>query len=332
MTESEKAKAYDKAIEEARNAYKDEDRHLKATLERVFPELAENKDESIRRYLLAHFSRYQAEEIFLDKISMGDIVAWLEKQKPTEKCSHELSDNESGKIRKAIENVIKNGFNQREDCHRFFDDYSKDQMLDWLEKQGEQKFIIPKFRVGDTIHKVGENTIYPMTIERISKTSYICNDERDFVNIEMQDKFELVEQKPAEWSEEDEGMLRDAIDAINATANGLSQVENSYEIIDWLKSLRPQSKQDWSEEDERIKADAIYLIAQFRKCLATDESSIELANTCTNWLKSLRPQKQWKPSDEHIKALEYQIANTGDSWQRNATKEVLGFLKQLKGE
>lgn len=41
MTEKEKTKAYDEAIERASAAHKDEDRHLKATLERIFPELKE---------------------------------------------------------------------------------------------------------------------------------------------------------------------------------------------------------------------------------------------------------------------------------------------------
>ena len=52
-----------------------------ATLEFLFPELTESEDERIRRCLLAHFSRYQPEEIFLHSITMGDIVAYLEKQK-----------------------------------------------------------------------------------------------------------------------------------------------------------------------------------------------------------------------------------------------------------
>lgn len=41
MTEKEKAKAYDEALKKASAAYKDKDRHLKATLERIFPELKE---------------------------------------------------------------------------------------------------------------------------------------------------------------------------------------------------------------------------------------------------------------------------------------------------
>ena len=47
----EKAIAYDKAIKEAAIAYKDEDKHLKATLERIFPELKESEDEKIKEQL-----------------------------------------------------------------------------------------------------------------------------------------------------------------------------------------------------------------------------------------------------------------------------------------
>lgn len=49
MTEKEKAKAYDEALKKANAAHKDEDRHLKATLERIFPELKEDDDERIKK-------------------------------------------------------------------------------------------------------------------------------------------------------------------------------------------------------------------------------------------------------------------------------------------
>ena len=49
MTENEKAKAYDEALKKASAAHKDEDRHLKATLERIFPELKEDDNERIRK-------------------------------------------------------------------------------------------------------------------------------------------------------------------------------------------------------------------------------------------------------------------------------------------
>ena len=47
MTQEEKAKAYDAALERASVAHKDEDMHLKATLERIFPELKKNDDKKM---------------------------------------------------------------------------------------------------------------------------------------------------------------------------------------------------------------------------------------------------------------------------------------------
>lgn len=49
MTEKEKLKAYDEALKKASATHKDEDRHLKAILERIFPELKEDDDERIKK-------------------------------------------------------------------------------------------------------------------------------------------------------------------------------------------------------------------------------------------------------------------------------------------
>lgn len=69
----EKAKAYDEALKEAVIAHKDEDRHLKATLERIFPELKESEDE---KWIPKEIIKYLKEK--------GDFrscwIAWLEKQ------------------------------------------------------------------------------------------------------------------------------------------------------------------------------------------------------------------------------------------------------------
>lgn len=78
MTEKEKAKAYDEALKKASAAHKDEDRHLKATLERIFPELKGSEDERIKKDLIQWIDE------FPDTIWRGhykkDIIAWLEKQ------------------------------------------------------------------------------------------------------------------------------------------------------------------------------------------------------------------------------------------------------------
>lgn len=69
----------------------------------------------------------------------------------------------------------------------------------------------PKFKVGDTIHKIGENTVFPMTIERIYDRDYVCVTEhqQSFINIESQDNYELVEQEQPEIKSYIEELLKE---------------------------------------------------------------------------------------------------------------------------
>ena len=119
MTENEKAKAYDEALKKASAAHKDEDRHLKATLERIFPELKEDDDEKIKKDLI------QWVDEFPDTIWRGhykeDIIAWLEKQGEDKKeinnfdvlpglykCIHRMFDGTpNGRLLFEIGNVYK---------------------------------------------------------------------------------------------------------------------------------------------------------------------------------------------------------------------------------
>lgn len=79
MTREQKAKAYDKAVKEASIAYKDEDKHLKATLERIFPELKESEDERIRKDII-EMLRNWASVHYITKEQFSERMAWLEKQ------------------------------------------------------------------------------------------------------------------------------------------------------------------------------------------------------------------------------------------------------------
>ena len=79
MTDKEKAKAYDEALKKASAAYKDEDRHLKATLERIFPELKESEDEKIKKAIIEFF-KSEDDNTTYSLIRKKDIIAWLEKQ------------------------------------------------------------------------------------------------------------------------------------------------------------------------------------------------------------------------------------------------------------
>ena len=117
----------------------------------------------------------------------------------------------------------------------------------------------------------------------------------------------LVEQKPAEWSDEDKSFY-DSI-MCEVIKEGMHPTP---EQANWFKLLperfNPQSKQEWSEEDEKIAKEIeeeLWYPGDFPDYPSKEEN--ELYDDCQrrlNWfkdkLKSLRPQPHWKPSEEHL--------------------------------
>jgi len=81
MTQEEKAKAYDEALEKARSIieyYVEHKRndvlpYIKEDLEGIFPELKESEDERIRKEIIDFVKSRGGFK--------GDWIAWLEKQK-----------------------------------------------------------------------------------------------------------------------------------------------------------------------------------------------------------------------------------------------------------
>ena len=138
----------------------------------------------------------------------------------------------------------------------------KDEWIAWLEKQGEQKpadKVEPKFKVGDIIRlKDGDGLEW--TVEEVLNNGYytiVCADRDDF--IQLDDKWELVEQNPT-WSEEDESNIlfltsiieecfkdKEKITLCSDTVCAHFTKEN---VIDRLKSLRPQNR--WKPSDEQM--------------------------------------------------------------------------------
>jgi hypothetical protein len=105
-----------------------------------------------------------------------------------------------------------------------------------------------------------------------------------------------IEQQPAEWSEEDEVIIREITSCLQENAK-----ENVfYACTNWLKELPQrfviQPKQEWSEGDEKQLNDIIDLLPglTIRHAWLLD---------IRQRLKSLRPYPHWKPSEEQMKAL-----------------------------
>ena len=149
----------------------------------------------------------------------------------------------------------------------------------------------------------------------------------------------LYEQKPAEWSKEDEEIHRKCICAMRASACGFPEEEKFVEQVDnWLKSLKdrmqPQPEQEWSKEDEKhslyicAALDCYYRLREDRNNTNGQENLDKARNWLLNKLKSLRPQSQWKPSDEQMVVLNDIIINGHLS---NANERILkGLQEQLK--
>jgi len=179
----------------------------KGACEYIFHELAENKDEEIRKELIEYF-KWNAQQI-LNNFDNKDVIAWLEKQGKndmgiSEATKQKLEDS----LNKALEKETPESWNES------------------LEKQGEQKpvnEVKPKFKVGDTIVEKDPDEYDYETIKDIKDGRYIFTN-GCYINISEQEGWQLVktptiiEQKPTDkvepkfkvgdWIISSEGTLR----------------------------------------------------------------------------------------------------------------------------
>ena len=145
-TIEERARAYDKALETARMIHSGEGVPIlpgMSTLEVIFPELAESKDEKIRKELIdivkEHGCKYQ--------LDMSGHIAWLEKQKCHGRCYDDVEIEEG----KAF------GMNQmsvgKDNSYVFYGTVRDDDFIDFDESG--TSFMIPSkshdLRNGDNV-------------------------------------------------------------------------------------------------------------------------------------------------------------------------------------
>lgn len=248
----------------------------------------------------------------------------------------ELKESEDETIRKFIKDVL-DSYGRSIKCPTK-DILLYEKSVAWLEKQGEQKHVVPKFRVGDKVKK-GYLTY---TIEDIGEDSYKlqayskdgdkgCT---EFLTIGYEKDYELVELKPIEWSEEDKKMLEKVIANIECPPCTTANYKPIREMVDWLKFLKervpPQPKQEWSKNDEIALADALWCCKQAAS-IAKDENDMGNIWFAENWLNSLSPQNRWKPTEEQMKAIMYAKKGLPDTEVGNYKGCVLEELyEQLK--
>ena len=103
-------------------------------------------------------------------------------------------------------------------------------------------------------------------------------------------------EKSAEWSEEDEKILRLSLENLTELKNRFGKEYGKVgDCMEWLKSIKdrvqPQPKQEWSEEDEEMFCSLKKLLNE-ASCYSCTEGSDKILN----WLKSLKPN-HWKLSE-----------------------------------
>jgi co-chaperonin GroES (HSP10) len=150
MTQEEKAKAYDKAVNKLKGlmAQGVDPLITRADVQDFFPEIRESEDEKIRKAIIEFFE-LQDDNTTYSLVPKKDILAWLEKQTEVESDNDDIEAEEKG-IRKAFNKI-------------------------WDEKQGEQKNadkVEPKFKVGDWILYSGDHYEGVRHITKINENGY----------------------------------------------------------------------------------------------------------------------------------------------------------------
>ena len=125
MTDKEKAKAYDEALEKAKEIL--EMTSDKSAIYTIFPELAESEDEKVEKAIFGMVYDSDNELWSSYDVSKSDVLDWLEKQGKKEPIS--FASGEDGKIMNLIFSIIQNTSAHSE---YFASDIKKEDCIEWL--------------------------------------------------------------------------------------------------------------------------------------------------------------------------------------------------------
>ena len=276
----------------------------------------------------------------------------------------ELAESEGKRVRNKLIEFFK-GYSPDEE---WWGKITQEDILAWLEKQGEQKPVYHKFRVGDKVKK-GYLTY---TVEAVNEESYklqAYSKDGDkgctvFLTIGYEKDYELVEQKPCmiQWKGDN---LKEVIDFTGkdknfekwfksfeeyekyvSDHNGIFKLFNEdgshYEVPvgAWIvrtpngyniasKAVFKPAPIEWSEEDEK-------LINRIEGWLTTlceylkDENSFKCVADVKDVIDKLKSLRlqKWRPTEDQIMCLQDAISNYQHRGYKAETLESL--YKQLK--
>ena len=149
----------------------------------------------------------------------------------------------------------------------------------------------------------------------------------------------MFEQKPVEWSKEDEEMRQGCIDSVEYELldNGKDDEIKTDPRIIWLKSLPLNLKKknedvaklcsnEWSEEAKEAKETII-------AALTVANMTTDCKRRAKKWLQSLRPS--WKPSEDEERLINTSISflkDFADKGYENAVECIDWLKSKLNGD
>lgn len=281
-TIEEKAKAYDEALERAKAYHRNElTGSRKEMMEYIFPQLCESEDEKIRKKLVNFLT--DVKNISEDSrnswaVRKGDaemcatFLAYLERQKeqkPIKVYRVENEDEQKGLWRKfdgtwePLFNILTDGLCRNlpmedNDLYRaegkkwFASAPSRETLQKWFSKRDLEELTAAGFTISEfevTNYKKVSEFEYIFTRDSIINRAYLT----------VSDIY--PEQKPAEWSEEDESELTTVIYCVSRAIKASKDENERNSLLNakkWLqdklsfrvKSLRPF----WKPSDEQMEA------------------------------------------------------------------------------
>ena len=310
MTQEEKAKAYDEALERAKNLYPGVHKGCKEVIENVFPELNESEDERIRKELIGALmwqrDNLKAQgphdnKLILPGFTMevGDILSWLEKQKEQNLI---MANSPQLKEQKPADQPFEEWLDEW---------YQGSKELGGDVVMSEKEFKNWSRGIRNMFEQKPDEVEIPTNLDlekEIDKTVNECTDGYNFDWDKFAQHFYELgrNSKPAEWSEEDSIGWDEAFACVTRaekSAKNEEELQNAVTAEKWLKEIKFKYyvhpvKREWSKEDEdminriveRIEAEIQY----------GDALTRAYGNEEIDWLKSLKNRGNFPKSNTNI--------------------------------
>lgn len=318
-------KLYKEALERAEKVHKETESAVTAyAIEEIFHELKESEDERVRKELIDFLKEEEAKADITSNRSkiLCKYIVWLEKQvqKPTKFKIGDLVVKKDG-------DIFHNGskFAQitkieiEKDPERYWFDCGS-----WLNAE-DIKLWKPTWSEEDETHldSIIENYKFLIDYYRACCEKDFLSQERQNEDIYFLKSLKDRVQPNKEWSEEDEKKIMWFVRLISTA--GYRELETDKmpcsrrELLDWLKSLKPQPKYQWTDEDEK----------NLKDLLAYGETKLGLRRWIAGLPEKLgsRSEYHWKPTEEQMEALSIAVH---DAHEHRYYKNLYSLYNDLK--